>query len=143
MKKLIRLLSALSIVAAITGCQSNGVISPAPTFSNAGLTFERKELVLHNVPLPPDFVLMRGSFCHGIPTFRYGEFQFKGMLSVDDLFYYYQRQMPVSDWVKVSGEQFDTTGRMKFENEYEYCTLLFREAGSVIEAKIIIEQKKV
>ncbi|MBF0196633.1 MAG: hypothetical protein HQL32_02940 [Planctomycetes bacterium] len=141
MKSLIKVCLLSLFLALLVGCQSKGIVSPAATFSNEGLTFERKDIVLKDIPLPPDFVLVKGSFAHGTETFRYGEFIYKGTLSVDDLFYYYQRQMPTSHWREASSNLSETSGRIKFENEYEFCTVLVRESN-VTEMKIIVEQKK-
>jgi len=131
----------LSFSALITsGCQA--VVSQHGKFTDVGLTYHRDDIALKDVPLPEDFVILEGSFCYGTEAFRYGEFVYRGLLSVDDLFYYYKDQMPGQNWVPVSSQQFETHARMKFEKPSELCTILFREGDQGTDVKIIVEQKK-
>ena len=136
------LIGILSSLLALISSGCNAVVSPHGSFSNVGLTYNREDIVLKDIPLPEDFVALNGSFCYGSEAFRYGEFVYRGLLSVDDLFYYYKEQMPGQNWIAVSSQQFETHARMKFENSYEFCTILFRDGGQSADIKIIVEQKK-
>ena len=131
----------LSWVAFVSsGCQA--VLRPLGSFSDVGFTYHREDIVLKDIPLPQDFMALEGSFCYGSEAFRYGEFVYRGLLSVDDLFFFYKEQMPGQNWIPVASQQFETHARMKFENASELCTILFREGGESTDIKIIVEQKK-
>jgi hypothetical protein len=140
MKPLFLSILALFLAFVSSGCQA--VVSPNRSFSDVGLTYHREDVVLKDIPLPEDFVALEGSFCYGSEAFRYGEFVYRGLLSVDDLFYYYKEQMPRQNWETVSSQQFETHARIKFQNNYELCTILFREGDQSTDIKIIVEQKK-
>jgi hypothetical protein len=126
----------------LTGCESNGVVPSEPAFSNIGLTQHRQDLVLKDIPLPEDFALCPGSFCHGTDSFRYGEFQYQGQLSIDDVYFFFQKQMQAHGWQEMSMKQFETNARLAFTRHGEMCTILLREGAELTEMKIIVEQKK-
>ena len=111
-------------------------------FTNMGGTFEKRETVLKDIPLPQDFEMIEGSFCHGSETFRYGEFLLQGRLSVNDLIFYYKKHMPARNWTEVSSEDRSVNARLRFEKEDEFCTILCKEGQKMTEIKILVEQKK-
>jgi hypothetical protein len=134
---------AMALLLGLTGCETTGVVDPEPSFSDLGLTHHRRDVVLRDVPLPGDFVMLPNSFFHGSEGgFRYGEFLFHGQLSVDDLFFYYKKQMLANGWREDSLKQFETNARMAYLKNGEKCTILLREGVNLTEMKIIIEQLK-
>lgn len=133
----------LTLLFFFSACQTSTVVEESHgMFSNIGLTFENKSLVLKDVPLPQDFVMHGDSLCYGTKTFRYGEFLFRGTLSVDDIYFYYRKQMPTYGWDEDTSKIFETNAKLTFENRSELCTILCREGQQLTEVKIIIEQKK-
>lgn len=137
-----RILPLALLIFTLVGCQSTGVVDSEPLFSNIGLTHHRKELVLKDIPLPQDFVLQKDSFYYATPSFRYGELLYRGNLSVDDLYFYYKKQMLAMGWETKSLKQFETNARLSFHKEDELCTILLKEGSSMSDMKIIVEQKK-
>ena len=140
--KLSTLIIPLALTLGFTGCETTGVVEPEPAFSDIGLTHHRKDLVLKDVPLPEDFLMSPGTFFHGTDNFRYGELMYQGNLSVDDIFFYYKKQMPSHGWKEVSLKQFETNGRLAYTKNGEKCTILLREGATMTEIKIIVEQIK-
>lgn len=122
----------------LTGCVQERI----GAFSNVGGTFEKKEVVLRDIPLPQDFIMAEGSFCRGSDSFRYGEFLLHGELSVDDIFFYYKKQMPAYYWKEIASEDRESSARMQFVKADEICTILCREGARTTEVKIIVEQAK-
>jgi|SaaInlStandDraft_1057018.scaffolds.fasta_scaffold24336_3 hypothetical protein len=137
-----RILALLFVLFLLGGCQSSGVVDSEPLFSNIGLTHHHKELILKDIPLPEDFVLLPDSFYYATPSFRYGELQYRGSLSVDDLYFYYKKQMVSMGWESQSLKQFETNARLSFSKGEEACTILLKEGSSLSDMKIIVEQKK-
>lgn len=140
--KLIKIVFLAMSATLLIGCENTGVVEPEPAFSNIGLTQNRRDLVLKDVPLPVDFVMVPGSFCYGSGSFRYGEMMYQGHLSVDDLVFYYKKQMAAHQWKELSAKQFETNARLSFEKAGEICTILLREGAELTEMKIIVEQAK-
>ena len=138
----ILLFSLLASLVLLTGCQNRVLVDSTPAFSNVGLTQNRRDLVLKDVPLPEDFAMCPGSYCHGTDSFRYAELEYQGQLSIDDVFFFYQKQMPAHSWRESDAKQFETNARMVFEKNGEICTILLREGKDMTEMKIIVEQKK-
>lgn len=141
MKNFISIISFLSTAFLFSGCNS-GIVASIDPFSNIGGTYHNKDLVLRDVALPQDFVILEDSFCHGTQTFRYGEFLMRGELSVEDVFFYYKKQMPANYWTEVTAQSFETSARMIFQKNDDKCTILCKEGKQLTELKIIVEQKK-
>lgn len=137
-----RLFPLLMVFSLLGGCQSSGVVESEPMFSNIGLTHHRKDLVLKDIPLPDNFTLLSESFFYATPSFRYGELLYRGNLSVDDLYFYYKKQMEAMGWSSNSLKQFETNARLSFSKGEESCTILLKEGSTMSDMKIIVEQKK-
>jgi hypothetical protein len=137
-----RIITLLLVLFLLGGCQSTGVVESEPLFSDVGLTHHRKDLILKDIPLPDDFVLLPESFFYATPSFRYGELLYRGNLSVDDLYFYYKKQMGSMGWSAQSLKQFETNARLSFNKGGENCTILLKEGVSMSDMKIIVEQKK-
>ena len=138
MKVHVNLLIVLLAAVFISGCAVENV----EPFTNVGGTFEKKDTVLKDIPLPQDFTLIEGSFCHGTENFRYGEFLLQGQLSVNDLVFYYKKHMPARNWSQVNSMDRSANASMRFEKDDEYCTILCKEGQKSTELKIVVEQRK-
>lgn len=138
MKQLFLLLALCFCV----GCQQELIVVEDKLLIKEAGTFNNKIVVLENIPLPNDSYLSKKSFCHGTEAFRYGEFTFRGALSVDDVFYYYKEQMPSFAWKEIEASNYETHASLRYEDKDELVTVLCKEVSEGTDIKIIVEQKK-
>ena len=131
----------LFILLICVGCQEKFIVEgDYKLYKRAGI-FENKERVLRDIPLPQDSYMKGNSISVGTEYFRYGEFNFSGQLSVEDIFLYYKEQMPSFQWKEVSADIFETHTSLKYEKGEDLATILCRESDKDTEIKIIVEQK--